>query len=34
LRAELPAETAWVTAEERRLALDERRGAVMRRYGH
>jgi hypothetical protein len=34
LRGLLPAETTWVTAEERRLALDERREAVMRRYGH
>jgi hypothetical protein len=34
LRGLLPAETTWVTAEERRLALDARREAVMRRYGH
>jgi hypothetical protein len=34
LRAELPAETAWVTPEERRQVIDERRSAVLARYGH
>jgi hypothetical protein len=34
LRAALPAETMWVTPEERQLALDARREAVVRRYGH
>ncbi|MDB5395971.1 MAG: hypothetical protein JWM91_3477 [Rhodospirillales bacterium] len=34
LPAALPAETTWVTQEERRISLDERREAVMRRYGH
>jgi hypothetical protein len=34
LRAQLPGETAWVPPEERRRALDRRRAAVLRRYGH
>ena len=34
LRGLLPADTVWVTQEERRLALDARREAVLRRYGH
>jgi hypothetical protein len=34
LRAELPSETVWVTPDERRRVLDERRTAVLRRYGH
>jgi hypothetical protein len=34
LRALLPADTAWVTPEERRRAVDERRAAVLKRYGH
>jgi len=34
LRAELPGETVRVTPEERRVALDGRRAAVLRRYGH
>jgi hypothetical protein len=34
LRAELPADTVWVTAEGRRRVVAERREAVMRRYGH
>jgi hypothetical protein len=34
LRAESPQETVWVTPEERRRALDDRRAAVMKRYGH
>jgi len=34
LRAELPGETVWVTPEERQQVIGERRGAVMRRYGH
>jgi hypothetical protein len=34
LRTELPAETAWVTAEERAGVVAARREAVMRRYGH
>ena len=34
LRAVLPEGTVWVTAEERRRTVAERRAAVMRRYGH
>ena len=34
LRAELPEGTVWVTPEERGQALNERRAAVMKRYGH
>jgi hypothetical protein len=34
LRAELPAETVWVTPEERRRVVDARREAVLQRYGH
>jgi hypothetical protein len=34
LRAELPDDTAWVTAEERLRTIAERREAVLRRYGH
>jgi len=34
LRAVLPEGTVWVTAEERRRVIGERREAVMRRYGH
>jgi hypothetical protein len=34
LQALLPKETVWATPEERRCALDARREAVLRRYGH
>jgi hypothetical protein len=34
LRRLLPGDTKWVTAEERRKTVDERRAAVMKRYGH
>ncbi len=34
LRGLLPQETIWVTPEERKRALDARREAVTRRYGH
>jgi len=34
LRGVLPAETGWVTPEERRRVIAERRSAVMQRYGH
>ncbi len=34
LRGALPAETIWVTPEERRRTVGERRSAVLRRYGH
>ncbi|HEX4508238.1 MAG TPA: DUF1214 domain-containing protein [Alphaproteobacteria bacterium] len=34
LRGLLPAETVWVTAEERVRVVAERRAAVLRRYGH
>jgi hypothetical protein len=34
LRAELPVDTVWVTAEERQRVVGARREAVLRRYGH
>jgi len=34
LRGELPADTVWVSAEERARVIAERRSAIMRRYGH
>ena len=34
LRTELPPDTKWVTVEERRAIVAERRDAVLRRYGH
>ncbi len=34
LRAELPADTTWLTADERRATIAKRRDAVLRRYGH
>ena len=34
LRAELPADTTWVTADKRRATIAKRRDAVLKRYGH
>jgi hypothetical protein len=34
LRAELPPDTTWATADERRATISKRRDAVLRRYGH
>jgi hypothetical protein len=34
LRAALPADTVWVTAEQRARAVAERRAVVLKRYGH